>query len=347
LSEQKKVSAIVVNWNGIKFLPVCLDSLFKQTYENLEVIVVDCASKDESVPFIKSNYPKAKVIELKQDFGPPYAINLAAREAKGEYILILNNDVYLPENLVTEMAEELEKDESCVINPTELSFEHKYVRSGWPAWMGKYLYKIFKLKGENPFLPSTACCLTTKNLMFTNPLNEELFMYEDMEWGWRLHLTKMKIKVMPNSFFLHKGCGTKLKYSPEQAFYLGRVTLATCFICFRLTTFILILPLLAFESIRTILRLLRRRSLKSIKPFIEGMINFIAKMRTFAKIREVVQSQRLIGDFEVLKLMIGSANYESEAKKNWLLSASLHKSHRSGLLLRTQEMDGKAQLVHR
>ncbi len=342
-----KVSAIIVNWNGMKFLPVCLDSIFRQTYKNLEVIVVDCASKDESVPFIKSNYPLTKVIELKQDFGPPYAINLAAREAQGEYVLILNNDVYLPENLVAEMAAELKKDENCVINPVELSFDHKYVRSGWPSWIGRYLYRIFKLKGNSPFLPSTACCLTTKNLILTNPLNEELFMYEDMEWGWRFHLKKMKIKVMPDLFFLHKGCGTKLKYSPEQAFYLGMVTLATCFICFRLSTFILILPLLAFEYTRTILRLLRRRSFKSIIPFINGVLNFVAKIRTFVEIRKAVQSKRLINDFEILRLMIGSTDYEREAKKNWLLSTSSSKPHRSELSLRIQEVDGKAQLVQR
>jgi len=337
LSEEKKVSAIVVNWNGIKFLPICLSSVFNQTYKELEVIVVDCASKDESVPFIKSNYPLAKVIELKQDFGPPYAINLACREAEGEYILILNNDVYLPNNLVAEMVTELEKDENCVINPVELSFDYKYTRSGWPSWIGKYLYKILKLKGNRPFLPSTACCLTSKDLILNNPLNENLFMYEDTEWGWRLHLKKMEIKVLPNSFFLHKGCGTKLKYSPEQAFYLGRVTLATCFICFRLPSFILILPILAFEYIRSILRFVRRKSFRSIKPYIKGALDFFTKIKVFTQKRKIVQTQRLINDSEVLKLMIGSIDFEKKAKKSWMLSASVLKPFQRELSLKIKK----------
>jgi len=321
LSEEKKVSAIVVNWNGMKFLPVCLDSIFKQTYKNLEVIVVDCASKDESVSFIKSNYPLTKVIELKQDFGPPYAINLAAREAQGEYILILNNDVYLPENLVAEMVAELRKDEACALNPVELNWQREYVHSGIAdPWIGRYLDKIIKIEGKSPFYPSTACCLVTKNMLLQNPLNETLFMYEDTEWGWRLHLKKIKIKVLPNSFFVHKGAGTKLDCSPKQTYHVGTITLATCFICFKVRTFALVLPILGCEYLRHILRYARRKNFSSITSYLKGILNFFQKIRVFAQKRKAVQRQRLIGDLEILKIMIGSIGFEKEAKRNWMPS---------------------------
>ena len=151
----KKVSAIVVNWNGMEFLPTCLDSIFKQDYNNIEVIVVDCASRDESVSWIVENYPKTKVIALQKDPGPPAAINLAAREAKGEYILILNNDVILPEDLIEKMAKELRTDKNCVINPVELNWEGRYVRSGIPDLLfGRYLSYFIKVKGDSPFYPS-------------------------------------------------------------------------------------------------------------------------------------------------------------------------------------------------
>jgi GT2 family glycosyltransferase len=326
LPVEKKVSAIVVNWNGREFLPACLDSISQQSYHNLEVIVVDCASKDESVSLIRHNYPLTKVIELKQDFGPPYAINLACREAQGEYILILNNDVYLPENLVAEMTAELEKDENCVITPVELNWENKYVHSGIPdSWIGRYLYKIIKLKGESPFYPSTACCLVTREMLLTNPLNETLFMYEDTEWGWRLHLKKLKIKVLFDSFFRHKGAGTNLDCSPKQALLMGRVALSTCFICFRLTTFILLLSILALEYIRHIVRFARRRNLNSIKSYFQGILHFFTQIKFLAQKRKSVQTTRLINDFEILKLMIGSIDFEKKAKENWILSTSVLK----------------------
>lgn len=320
MSEEKKVSAIVVNWNGIKFLPVCLDSIFKQTYKNLEVIVVDCASKDESVPFIKSNYPLTKAIELKRDFGPPYAINLATREAQGEYILILNNDVHLPENLVTEMAAELEKDENCVINPAEFNWKGKYFKSGCiEPWISPFLSMFFNVKGDVTFYPSTACCLVSKKILLENPLNEKLFLYEDTEWGWRLQLKKIKIKVLPNAYFVHKIQGTVSK-SKRLAYILGRVPIATQFICFKLPTFIALFPLTLLFNYLSLWRILvfLKNSPISLFYFYKGFFEFFVNPASYLPERRKVQRERRIGDWEILKIMIGSIYYGKQAEKQWM-----------------------------
>lgn len=320
MSEEKKVSAIVVNWNGIKFLPDCLSSLFNQTHKELEVIVVDCASKDESVSFIKSNYPLTKVIELKQDFGPPYAINLAAREAQGEYILILNNDVILPKDLIDKMVQELEKDKNSVINPVELSFKYQYLSSGCPsAWIGKFLYKIIKIKGESPFFPSTACCLTTGELVLSTPLNEDLFMYEDTEWGWRLQLRKVKLKVLKDGYFLHRGSGSEdTSYSPKQAYFVGRATIATCFICFKIPTLILMLPILACNYLWQVSVYLKRKKFKSALAYTKGHLFFFRKLKVFLQDRRMTQLRREVKDGKILKKMIGSIDFSKRAKSDWI-----------------------------
>jgi GT2 family glycosyltransferase len=319
IDKSLSVTAVVVNWNGRELIPICLDSLLQQSHKDLEIIVVDCASQDESVPFIKSSYPRVKVIELKRDPGPPGAINLAARRASGDCLLILNNDVYLPEELVESMVEELRKDENCVLTPVELNWQGQYVHSGIPEyWIGRYLAKIFKTSGESPFYPSTACCMVTRRILLSTSLNESLFMYEDTEWGWRLHLKKIKIKVPPGSFFLHKGAGTKLDCSPRQAYFVGRIALATCFICFRLTTFFLISPLLALGFARHILRYVRRRHFSSIKSYLRGAFNFFFNIRLWNRKRKQVQNQRSIDDLRVLKLMAGSIQFEKRARRAWL-----------------------------
>ncbi len=310
---------MVVNWNGRELLPTCLNSLLQQSYKDLEIIVVDCASQDESVRFIKSNYPLVKVIELKRDPGPPCAINLAAKGARGNYLLVLNNDVYLPEELIQNMVEEMSKDENCVLTPVELNWKGQYVHSGIPEyWIGRYLAKIFEVSGKSPFYPSTACCMVPRKILLSTPLNESLFMYEDTEWGWRLHLKKIKIKVPSGSFFLHKGAGTKLDCSPKQAYFVGRIALATCFICFRLTTFILISPFLALGFARHILRYVRRRRFSSIKSYVRGALNFFFNIRLWNRKRKLVQNQRSIDDLEVLRLMVGSIRFEKTAKRAWL-----------------------------
>jgi GT2 family glycosyltransferase len=303
----------------MNFLPICLSSLFNQTYKELEVIVVDCASKDESVPFIKSNYPLIKVIELKQDFGPPYAINLATKEAQGKYILILNNDVYLPDNLVAEMVAELEKDEECVINPVELDWEGKYFKAGCiEPWISPFLSKFIKLKGDTTFYASTACCLASKELLSENPLNEKLFLYEDTEWGWRLQLKKIKIKVMNDIGFIHKCQGTVNK-SKKLAYIVGKVPIATQFICFRFFTFLVVFPLiliLHYLSPRRILSYLKNSPI-SMLYFYKGLFEFLIKFPRYLPERRKVQTERKIGDWQILNIMIGSIYYKKQAQKEW------------------------------
>ena len=58
------VSIIIVNWNGRTYLPDCLDSLAGQSFRDFEVVLVDNGSVDESVSFVKDNYPWVKLVPL-------------------------------------------------------------------------------------------------------------------------------------------------------------------------------------------------------------------------------------------------------------------------------------------
>jgi len=316
LSEEKKVSAIVVNWNGINFLPICLSSLFNQTYKELEVIVVDCASADESVPFIKSNYPLAKVIELKQDFGPPYAINLATREAQGEYVLILNNDVYLPPNLVVKMEAELEKDENCVINPIQLDFDGNFIGAGYPA-RDFGLQKFLKPEELRPFFSCTACCLVAKRIVGKNLFNELFFMYEDAEWGWRLNLKNIYPKPLLNSYFLHKNAGTVVKGSSKQEKMAIFSFLATHYICFKMNTLVLYSPWMIFTLLKKNF-MLCKRDLSLVSSFFSGFFRFVKFLPKLSQCKRKVQNERLIkSDLWILKMMIESSLFLNQLKSNW------------------------------
>ncbi len=59
-----RVSVIIPNWNGARYLVTCLDSLRRQTYTDFETIVVDNASQDESVALIERDYPEVRLIRL-------------------------------------------------------------------------------------------------------------------------------------------------------------------------------------------------------------------------------------------------------------------------------------------
>ena len=77
----KKVAIIIVNWNGLKFLKDCLESVFNQTYQNFDVYFVDNGSVDDSVDFVSKNFPQVKIMRLDTNTGFAKGNNIGIREA--------------------------------------------------------------------------------------------------------------------------------------------------------------------------------------------------------------------------------------------------------------------------
>ena len=94
------VSVIIPNYNGECFLKECLEALKRQTFDDMEVILVDNASTDDSIKLAKELYREIRVIELHDNTGFAYAVNRGIEAAKGEYVLLLNNDTIVFPNFV-------------------------------------------------------------------------------------------------------------------------------------------------------------------------------------------------------------------------------------------------------
>ncbi len=92
LNKSPLLSIIIPHWNGLRFLPTCLAALERQTYPNIEVIVVDNHSHDGSQALIKREYAWVKLIELAENRGFTGACNVGIQAARGDFIALLNND---------------------------------------------------------------------------------------------------------------------------------------------------------------------------------------------------------------------------------------------------------------
>lgn len=92
------ISIIIVNWNGFQHLADCLDSIAEQSYRDFEVILVDNGSTDESVPFVRENYPWVKLVLLTENTGFATGNNRGYQQAVGRYIVTLNNDTRVAKN---------------------------------------------------------------------------------------------------------------------------------------------------------------------------------------------------------------------------------------------------------
>ena len=105
-----KVSVIIINYNGKNLLEKCLESLFKVTYDNFEVILVDNNSSDETINFITKNYPSIILIKLDSNKGFAEPNNIASKVAKGNFLLFLNNDTIVTPNFISELVNVLTHD---------------------------------------------------------------------------------------------------------------------------------------------------------------------------------------------------------------------------------------------
>lgn len=93
------LSIIIVSWNVRDLLKICLASIFKyQENLNLEVIVVDNASKDSTVEMIKKEFPNVSVIANNKNLGFAKANNQGILKSNGEFILVLNPDTEILDN---------------------------------------------------------------------------------------------------------------------------------------------------------------------------------------------------------------------------------------------------------
>jgi GT2 family glycosyltransferase len=94
-SSEVILSVLIVNFNGKDFLGPCLDSIRQYIKTPFEIIVVDNSSHDGSVDYLEKNYPTVRVVASTVNLGFTGGNNLAARHAKGHYLLLLNNDTII------------------------------------------------------------------------------------------------------------------------------------------------------------------------------------------------------------------------------------------------------------
>ena len=87
-----RVTVVIPNWNGERFLDLCLGSLRNQSFGDFETILVDNGSKDGSLGFTAENYPEVKTISLGVNRGFAAAVNAGIKASETEYVALLNND---------------------------------------------------------------------------------------------------------------------------------------------------------------------------------------------------------------------------------------------------------------
>ena len=120
--QQKLISVIVVNFNGEDFLKILLPSLLKTNYEKFEIILVDNASSDGSIEYVRYNFKDERIAIVKNDknYGPAAARNIGFKRAGGEYIAFLDNDTEVDREWLNELVRVFESDSKIAVAQCKL-----------------------------------------------------------------------------------------------------------------------------------------------------------------------------------------------------------------------------------
>ncbi len=255
------VSVVIVNWNGEAILQECLSFLFTQNYRNIQVIVLDNNSTDKSKEIIK-NFKKVEFIESDNNLGFAQGNNVACAKAKGEYVLLLNNDAIVTKNFLKHLVAILEKDKNIGIvqpkilykgNPSYIdntvnSIGAFFTPTGflyYPGYGKKFNLSMHSRENEI-FSAYGACMLIRKKLIDKIGLfDSDFFLYfEETDFCLRAHLAGYKVICTPKSFVYHRGGVSARKFGDEKIFFHSFKNRVSSYIKnFEVKTLIRILPL--------------------------------------------------------------------------------------------------------
>ena len=233
MNEKSLISIIVLNYNAGELLLNCINSLKKSTYQNIEILVVDNISSDDSHTKCKKQFPDIKLIQNRKNLGYCGGNNVGIKEAKGEFIVILNPDTIVEENWLDEMFNAFNEFGDGLYQPKIISLnESDIIQStgnmihvfgfGFARDKGK---KIIEKKEEIEKIgyASGTCLFTTKKVLEkVGLLDEFLFLYhDDLDLGWRAAQIGINSYYVPKSKIFHAE-SYSLKWSAKKFYWLER-----------------------------------------------------------------------------------------------------------------------------
>jgi GT2 family glycosyltransferase len=259
---QPLVSIIILTYsNGLPQLKKCLISLKKISYTPVEIILVDNASTDKTISFVKKHYPYIRLVQNKSNLGFCEGNNQGFKKAKGKYILFLNNDCEVTKHVLSVLVSVLERDkevgavqpkirqlikkdklDACASYLTMTGFLYHY---GYSQQQKKKQYnkklEIYSVKG--------ACFLARREVVKKVGLFDEAYFayFEETDFCHRVWLAGYSILYEPSAEVFHLGGGQHvevIKTSIQLDAYKNRI--ATYVKNLSLLSLIKILPLHLF-----------------------------------------------------------------------------------------------------
>ena len=233
MQNAKKISVIVVNWNGQRFLQDCLGSLSRQTYANREIILVDNGSTDSSVSYVREKFPDVKIVELRGNTGFTGGNTEGLKAADGDFVALVNNDTRADDRWLENLLEPMRRDPRVGICASKLLFDKGLginsagdglttAAVGFNRGLGAE--RALFADAEFVFGACGAAVLYRRKMLDEiGFLDEDFFLYdEDTDLSFRAQLAGWKCAYAPDAIMRHKANATAGRLSDTHVYYHTR-----------------------------------------------------------------------------------------------------------------------------
>ncbi len=241
-----ETAIVILNWNTRHYLERFLPILVKNTSSvDVQFVVADNGSSDDSVEFVKRAYPEIRIIVLDRNYGFAEGYNLALKEVKAKYYIILNSDIEVTENWLPPLINVLEQStENAACMPKIKSYLNPEIfeyagaaggfldKFGYPFCKGRIFTTLEKDEGQYDGTYqvgwATGACLAIKSDLFHKFDGFDPYFFahqEEVDLCWRLLNGGYKVFCTSDSVIYHIGGGTLPKSNPFKTYLNFRNTL--------------------------------------------------------------------------------------------------------------------------
>jgi len=236
--DKLKLAVVILNWNGKKFLEKFLPSVMEHNPAYAKVIVADNGSSDQSLEFLKENFPEVELIDFGKNYGYTGGYNRALKRTDAEYYILLNSDMEVSKGWIEPIIDYMDQHpEVAACQPRILSYSQReyfeYAGAaggfidylGYPFCRGRVFSHLEQDRGQyndpvEVFWATGACMFVRAEDFFkAGALDEHFFAHmEEIDLCWRLKRIGKKIMCIPQSVVYHVGGGTLPKNNPRKTF---------------------------------------------------------------------------------------------------------------------------------
>ena len=324
--QPKLTSIIILNYNGNDFLEDCINSIIKETHTPYEIIVVDNDSPDKSGEIFSKKYSTIKFILNKKNVGVPEGLNIGIRNASGEFVVLLNNDLIVAPNWLDNFFKAYQVTGDALYQPKSLKMKNHDIIDGTGCMINIFGFGFARDKGmkdhgqynlqEEISYASGTCMFCPKKIFDEIGLFDPTFFayHEELDLGWRARIFGFRSYYVPDAIIYHYG-SAHWKWNSQVFYLLERNRWLVLLKNYSLKTLLRLLPsliiiefsMLGFFATKGLL-------LKKLKSY--GSILHLSGH--IIKQRKIINKKRKLDDNEIIHSFCGTIKIPPEANDSKL-----------------------------